>query len=918
MAEPTSNIPTPILEPLPPTVYLPPIVRDPVPVVVPVAPVLPIENSYLPEPRVLAELAKPVPRQIALTAAKRGDPEPYAFGHCIVDGSIIAADDDGDWLVLDILWSVGQIDYFEGLFVDRVFEGRADQLGNMQHFEGTTGQAVSSIMDALKGSNYDTLTSKAHSVLRWRGDYETLNIQGWVRGLKLFDPRLSPQAYVYSKNPALALARVLVDCGYTMNWTSVGAAADYCDELIGSPNVKRWEIGGQITKRASASEWIKALTVYANCFIDLIGSEVYLIPDKPRASNHTVTADDMILESIRIGRAGGRDVPSAVTVYGQSFDADTATVGVDGLNYTSGPISHTYGTQDGAGTVSEIRLPWLQSVHACGRMAEQIYRKAHKDMTLEFVGFDDGLQRTIGDVGSITNAAFGLSAQLMTLIENEQIDRGRWRRKYVQYDAANYSDVIYTSTENGTLVQNPNQPPSGPTPTVEEIVDIDLADNQFSRLKVTFTGQSYPYLKEYRVRVSSTLAGDFDPVILDQRVPNTSASSYSVFTDSARYGTEYTAEVFIVSNVNAEGDAGSATAVPVLQPDPTILWDSTPIYASRIVPAATSFLDLYFAPYDTTYGDKTGCEFYYHHHMLTMVPVISQAFVAGEYVVKWEPVETLEGSALVAIDSTSSADGVWYDLYDQIIELNDTASESPQTAQHQIIDVTVARDDGAGAPVEGTNRTKRITFYSFRAPDGYLVEDQFTGTNGTALTSHTPNTDTVGGGWANHSGTFQIQGNNLQANSANSRAVIDSGQYNVSITGEVEYGNEASSPITSSNLGLIGRAQDSSNYWLLLVDSAATANPVLKLILYTAGVASIKAQKTMTGTGPLGDSLFQAIRLSFSGNDIVGTVTINDPWYVHEVRYTSSSLNTETHHGIFSAVASIPDNWVKFYIAKTY
>ena len=39
---------------------------------------------------------------------------------------------------------------------------------------------------------------------------------------------------------------------------------------------------------------------------------------------------------------------------------------------------------------------------------------------LEFTGFDNGLKRTIGDLGTITNAQYGLSGDTFALVEQKQ------------------------------------------------------------------------------------------------------------------------------------------------------------------------------------------------------------------------------------------------------------------------------------------------------------------------------------------------------------------------------------------------------------------------------------------------------------------------------------------------------------------
>jgi len=892
--------------------YLPPIVRDYAP---------PIVNTFLPEPSVLDRVAAPpAPRNISITAAKRGDPEPYCFGWCIAKPLLIAADDVGDVLLLDLLWSVGECDRVEGFIVDDTFEGRAEQSFRNQHFEGTSSQTVSTLMQTAKGS-YDTLANKCHSVLSWRTGF-SLQIRGQIRGLKLIDPRTSPQLR-YSTNPALALARIMTDLGYTMNWASVGTAADYCDEIIGSssPQEKRWEIGGQIFARTSSADIIKTMSEYANCYVDLIGDEVYLIPDEPRAANHTVTQDDMLTGSVRVVQTGGRNVPASVTVHGTGVEYTPIPTGpLDGRQLVG--ISYTYGTPGGSGTNSDIQMPMFQTVGQCGRKAEQIWRQAQHGWHLEFTGFDNGIQRTIGDVGTITNLDYGINAQTMTLVENEAVGRGRWRRKYVPYSAADYSDVVYSETWNQTTLQNPHVPPAGPTPTVQEIVDTDLSGNQFSRIMVTWDASDWAYIWGYRVLVETTEAGDFDPIIAEHEVKHDGSTSYTIFTDAARVGTEYDVNVSLISNtMHKGGDPGQTSITPVFQPDPNILWDSTPIYCSALVPEdgaghPGAYADIYFTPYANFADGSTGGEYYGHQNLLTQHKVIASEITAtGQYLVKWEPVETISGSAKITIDAVEDMEGVWYDLYnDIVIGFGDETGN--EVAEHQIVDITVAKDSGDGTPVDGTQRTKRVTFYADRLEGDYLVSDNFVGTNGTVLTSHTPEVDDVGTGWVHHAGGFDIQGNDLEATATDSRAVIDSGTADVAITALVSYGSISVSPITTSNLGLIGRAQDSSNYWLFLVDSAATTSPVIKLMLYTAGTPTIKAQKTLTGLGPLDNTALQAIRLEFSGNSITGSVTAGYDWALHEISCTSSSLNTATLHGIYAARDNITDNFASFWIHR--
>ncbi|MDB4312013.1 hypothetical protein N9937_01155 [bacterium] len=515
----------------------------------PITTELPVVSvSYLPAPNVINNTEPPRTNQLAITAGKQGDPEPYIFGRCIADPVIVAADDSGQWLYVDMLWSVGEIDYLEYLLVNNASVGRADGLGKVQHFEGTTTQTASTIMVGLKGA-YDALVNKAHSIVPLLVG-EGLIEKAMIRGIKLYDPRTSPGAIAYSTNPALAVARLFSDCGYTLDWDSVGTAADYCDELIGvsSPQVKRWEIGGQIKVRKDISAWAHTLAQYANCFIDIQNGIVTLTPDAPRSSNHTVTAADMISGTVRLSHPRGNNVPDAIEVSGKLADGTR--------------IQYTYGTSTGAGSETKLNMPFYQSGHTIGRKGEETYRKSRM-RTLEFTGFDNGLKRTIGDLGTITNAQYGLSSAAFALVEQKQLSGGRWRRKYVEYSASNYSDIIYTVDTNFTLLYDPNQPPAGPTPTAtEELITVGGVTQ--SRFKITFTGIQWAYLQDYTVKVYSLATG---AVILETAVASLGITTHTTYTTGpVESGITYRVEVRVRSVTNATGTAGTVDTSSTLAP----------------------------------------------------------------------------------------------------------------------------------------------------------------------------------------------------------------------------------------------------------------------------------------------------------------------------------------------------------------
>lgn len=516
-----------------------------------------LQNVYPVSPSALARTHnRQVGNQISLRAAHRGEPESYVFGRTVARGKLIAADDSGDKTVIDLHWSVGECQEFEHRIFNGVAEGLGTALGKNEHFLGTSGQSASTIMTGLKGS-YDAQANKAHSVLTLLNS-SSLEVRMLMKGLKLFDPRLSPEDTVYTTNPALALSRILVDSGYTMDWTSVVDAADYCDEFLYSPQVKRWEIGGQIylEQHQALSDWIQTMAAYANCFIDLQGTTVALVPDTPRSANHTVSADQMLAASVSLVTPGDTDVAESVTTQFEFIDEPVPPIVQDNDRVGIKPLEYAYGTPAGPGTHTPLSMPFFNSFHAAGRKAEQEYSKSRM-RRLTFDTFDRGLLRTAGDVGTITNAAVGLSGVDFTLVNTPVlIAPGRWRCDYVEYSTDNYSDTFYTGTYNDTELSIGSAPPAGPTPSVVEETYTPYAAGwnpsyqTYQRLVITWTGSTYAQVRDYYVVIKEDGAVVHDQFV-DHIEPSGSPETPSEHTLNTAFqlvpGALYTVEVYIRS-----------------------------------------------------------------------------------------------------------------------------------------------------------------------------------------------------------------------------------------------------------------------------------------------------------------------------------------------------------------------------------
>lgn len=112
-----------------------------------------------------------------------------------------------------------------------------------------------------------------------------------------------------------------------------------------------------------------------------------------------------------------------------------------------------------------------------------------------------------------------------------------------------------------------------------------------------------------------------------------------------------------------------------------------------------------------------------------------------------------------------------------------------------------------------------------------LVNDTFTDTNGTALEDHTPDTDSVGWGWGNLTGTWDIQGNKAQPDgvtSAWNHVVIQSGDANATVEVDLTVAGGATSAVR-----MLVRAIDSTNFWAI---ENQTGTDTLQIYEVLAGV----------------------------------------------------------------------------------
>jgi hypothetical protein len=198
---------------------------------------------------------------------------------------------------------------------------------------------------------------------------------------------------------------------------------------------------------------------------------------------------------------------------------------------------------------------------------------------------------------------------------------------------------------------------------------------------------------------------------------------------------------------------------------------------------------------------------------------------------------------------------------------------------------TMTVNVAAGVCVDGAG-TSNAAATQFSMVTTLLVYDSFTGTDGTALASHSPE---KGGAWTVANGAPEIATNKLKSTStAGVRAVHDVGYADVVIESDLlKYANY---------VGLLFRYQDENNYWYVWVNSDGT-NAVF-ITEMASGTPTNKASTVNIGIVD-GDNLHFKITLSGSS---ISLVISGDR--TGSVSYSSSSGASATKHGVRMVAAS--------------
>jgi hypothetical protein len=461
--------------------------------------------STLPRlPDAVINEAKSDPAKQQETIAGRNTLIPVVYGRARLGARIFFVGKIGTDLVLGGLWALGEVQTVESVTIN----GEAPPAGvTVTSYVGATSQtpdatlvaaateAGAAYADALVTTYEGVTIGVAYSVIRVQAGAITgfPRIEAVIQGRKVYDPRTTTTGY--SRNPALCLADWLTSRVYgqgrAVDWTTVTTAANFCDALLADETPRR-QLDLAIDNDLPVAQWADVLATYAGCAIAHDGASLDLIPlttvDLGTAA--TVTATDVVAESLVLRRPSVRDRPTVVKV---GYTDTTVT-----------PWAIDYQVAEAAGVADGSLERRVESVDMQGIIRPaQAYREALErlnsatltDLTAEWLAFDEGLRFLVGDVVKVTHS--GLVAMPFRVRDVQLDSPGRWRVSATRYDALVYSDtVVAPLREPYTPLPSPRAIPALTGLTCASGTEYLLLQDDgtvVSRIRVTWDAPAYLY-----------------------------------------------------------------------------------------------------------------------------------------------------------------------------------------------------------------------------------------------------------------------------------------------------------------------------------------------------------------------------------------------------------------------------------------
>lgn len=391
------------------------------------------------------------PQQRTATVAASGALLPITYGRDNVPGLIFAKGLIGTDLVLGAIWSIGEIDAIEKVYINDVDASTISGVTITNYLGTSTQTADATLSSAIAGYN-DTLTFAGK--LRTRGIAYTVarittaaaitgfpRFRATIRGLKILDPRSgTPTVRAYYDNTALCLADLIADPDFGLGVAAlnVAAAANWNDTLLGG-SLPRCRLSITLADgRPVAPDWLDLFAEYAECFYVYDGADIRLIPDQAvdLGTVPTVAASSIVSGSLSVQALDGSDSPTEVEVRYKSPTSGT----IEALPWPIIPA--TPATTPGADRIpTSVSLEGVyRAEEASNKALARLNRLAHR-VSVAWQTFDAGVVYQMGDVVNVSQAARGVSLPVR-IMSVGVAGPGRYSVSAMRYDASHYPSEL--------------------------------------------------------------------------------------------------------------------------------------------------------------------------------------------------------------------------------------------------------------------------------------------------------------------------------------------------------------------------------------------------------------------------------------------------------------------------------------------
>lgn len=391
------------------------------------------------------------------------------------------------------------------------------------------------------------------------------NITCVVKGRKVYDPRLSPGASVWSANAALCINDYMtnaVGLGATyateIDEDQLIAAANICDEnvtLAGGGTEDRYSLNGAFLINEAPRAVLSRLLTACAGRISYIAGKWGIHPAAYQTPSITLTLDDL-RGAIRVQpRLSRRDLANAVK--GIYLSPDTAWQPAD---YPP-VVSATYYAEDNNERIwLEMDLPFTTSVATAQRLAKLTLLRNRQQITVELKGKIGCYRLQPGDTVMLTIARYGYSAKVFEVVSSSLVFEGAVIGCDLVLRETASSVYTWTAGTDETEVDaapatNLPDPFADLTPTLGTPVsgtsELYVAGDGtvFSRIAVPVTAPANPYIDFYELQFARSSGSPQEW----QDAPRLPRDATRAFFYPVEDGAAYDGRVRIVTTVGNRG-----------------------------------------------------------------------------------------------------------------------------------------------------------------------------------------------------------------------------------------------------------------------------------------------------------------------------------------------------------------------------